>query len=404
MIINKCKRKTSEQFIKEAMILYKNEELDYSKVEYKNTSTKVTIICHKRDKNGIEHGEFKIRPNDFLLGHYCPKCGREEQIKKRRSNKNEFVEKCKITHKENNDYSKVKYINNRTKVCIICPEHGDFWQTPANYLQGSGCPKCGKLLAQKKHNENAKSSFIEKAKLKHNNFYKYNETVYINSRSLINVICPKHGKFTIKANAHLNGQGCRICRNEKNGDRNRDTLSDVITKGNFIHNDKYDYSLSEYKNSYVPIKIICPIHGVFEQMPYKHLSGQGCPKCKRSHLETIVENTLICNSIKYQYQKKFSWLGLQSLDFYLPYYNIAIECQGKQHFMPIEHFGGEDEFNKTIRRDILKKNLCLENGVNIIYFTTLKVNDIDSYMGCGCYTDIDYLVKCIKLSQIKSTN
>lgn len=398
-MINKCYRKTTEQFVKEAIMLCKNKSLDFSKVKYKNASTKVTIICHKRNANDIEHGEFKIRPNDFLLGHYCPKCGREKQIKKKRSNKDEFIEKCKIAHKENIDYSKAEYVNSRTKVCFICAEHGEFWQTPANYLQGSGCPKCGRLLAQKKHNENAKVSFIEKAKLKHNNFYNYDETVYINSRSLINVICPKHGKFTIQANAHLNGQGCRLCRNEKNGDRNRYTLSDIITKGNFIHNNKYDYSLSEYTNSFTPMKIICPIHGIFKQMPYKHLCGQGCPKCKQSHMETIVEKVLIDNGIKYQYQKKFSWLSKQSLDFYLPNYRIAIECQGIQHFKPIIFFGGETEYKKIIKRDKLKRKLCLENGINIIYFTTLNNMNNDEYMECGCCTNIDELLKYIKLSE-----
>lgn len=150
--------KTTEQFIKEAIILCKNVFLDFSKVEYKNTSTKVTIICHKKDANGIEHGEFKIKPNDFLLGHYCPKCGRETQISKRKSNKDEFIKKSKIVHKEDIDYSKVEYINSRTKVCLICPEHGEFWVTPSNYLRGSGCPKCGQLLANRKHNEKAKST------------------------------------------------------------------------------------------------------------------------------------------------------------------------------------------------------------------------------------------------------
>lgn len=393
------RQKTTKQFIEEAKMLCKNEFLDFSKVEYKNTSTKVIIICHKKDIDGVEHGEFKIRPNDFLLGHYCPRCGREAQIRKRRADKNEFIEKCKTVHEEEIDYSKVEYINSRTKVCLICPEHGEFWVTPANYLRGSGCPKCRRLLANKKHNENAKDTFIKKAIIRHNGYYIYDETVYVNSRSLIDVICPKHGKFTIRANAHLNGNGCRLCGIEKNADRNRSTLFDFITKGDKIHNGKYDYSLSEYVNSYIPIKIICPIHGVFEQMPYKHLDGHGCPKCNQSHLETIIEKVLIDNNIKYQYQKKFSWLGLQSLDFYLTDYRIAIECQGRQHFESIIHFGGEKGFNNRIRLDKLKRELCIENGVELIYFTSLKDVDVEHYMGCGCYTNTNVLINAIKESK-----
>ena len=186
------------------------------------------------------------------------------------------------------------------------------------------------------------------------------------------MICPKHGKFTIKANTHLNGHGCRLCSNEKNGEYCRSTLSDVITKGNIIHNNKYDYSLSIYVNSYIPMKIICPIHGIFEQMPYKHLDGQGCPKCNQSHMETMFERALIDNDIKYQSQKKFSWLGLQSLDFYLPKYNIGIECQGIQHFEPTKHF---KNCEVLLKRDELKHQLCSENNLKLLYYTDYNISD-----------------------------
>ena len=54
----------------------------------------------------------------------------------------DFFIKAKIKHNNKYDYSKVDYINSRTKICIICPKHGEFWQTPANHLHGCGCPKC----------------------------------------------------------------------------------------------------------------------------------------------------------------------------------------------------------------------------------------------------------------------
>lgn len=390
------KRKTTEEFVEEAKNCSQNEFLDFSNVVYKNTNTKVDIICHKKDVNGVEHGIFHIKPNDFLHGHFCPKCGREEQIRKRRYNTDEFIVKSKIVHKENIDYSKVEYVNNKTKVCLICPKHGEFWVMPANYLQGSGCPKCGRITACKKHNENAKETFIEKASTIHNGYYIYDETVYVNSRGFIDVICPKHGKFSIKANAHLNGNGCRLCAIKKNADRNRSTLLDFITRGNTIHNGKYDYSLSEYENSYKLIKIICPIHGIFEQMPYKHLDGHGCPHCSQSHLETMVEKILIENNIDYVSQKRFPWLGLQSLDFYIPEQNIAIECQGIQHFIPIEFFGGEDGFKTCVKRDKLKRKLCIENNVKLIYFTKLENVETDDYMNCGCCTSIEELLKIIQ--------
>ena len=56
-----------------------------------------------------------------------------------------FIKKAKTIHGNKYDYSKVKYVNNHTKVCIICPIHGEFWQTPMKHLIGRGCPKCGSI-------------------------------------------------------------------------------------------------------------------------------------------------------------------------------------------------------------------------------------------------------------------
>lgn len=369
------KRKTKEEFIKDAKEICNNDLIDFSKVEYKNCMTKVKLICHKKDSNGFEHSEFECRPNDFMNGHFCPKCGRESQIEKRRSNTEEFVKAAKTIHKEELIYDKVEYVNSRTKVCITCPIHGDFWVTPGNFLSGHGCKECGKLMAYNKHNENARSTYIEKANIVHNGFYIYTNTNYINSRSMINVICPKHGLFSLKANAHLNGNGCRLCANEKNGDRNRLTLEEFKERAYNVHKNKYSYELSEYINAYTPLKITCKKHGIFEQKPYKHLTGEGCPYCNQSHLEIMVEEFLKEKKIEYFYQKRFSWLGLQSLDFYLPKHNVAIECQGIQHFQPIDFFGGDSGLTKTKERDERKRKLCNENGIKLIYF----VND-DKYI------------------------
>ena len=82
------------------------------------------------------------------------------------------------------------------------------------------------------------------------------------------------------------------------------------------------------------------------------------------------------NNIQFEYQKRFNWLGRQSLDFYLPEYNIAIECQGEQHFKEIEHFGGKEEYKKILRRDIIKNIKCLNNNVKIFYIVEY-INNID---------------------------
>ena len=122
--------------------------------------------------------------------------------------------------------------------------------------------------------------------------------------------------------------------------------------------------------------IICPIHGEFWQKPNYHLSGYGCKQCNESHLEKEINDFLIENNIIFEREKRFKWLGLQSLDFYLPEYNIAIECQGIQHFEPIDFFGGIKEFEKTIKRDINKKQLCNKNNIKLIYYTNIENKNI----------------------------
>ena len=123
------------------------------------------------------------------------------------------------------------------------------------------------------------------------------------------------------------------------------------------------------------ICIICPEHGEFWQTPNKHIDAKrGCHLCHIYALEKEIIDLLNDNKIIFDYQKRFDWLGRQSLDFYLPDYNIAIECQGEQHFKPIEYFGGEEIFLVQKERDIRKKRLCKENKIKLLYYSNIKYN------------------------------
>ncbi len=59
-----------------------------------------------------------------------------------RKTKEQFIADAKAIHGDKYDYSKVEYITSAIKVCIICPIHGEFWQTPSKHLSNRGCPKC----------------------------------------------------------------------------------------------------------------------------------------------------------------------------------------------------------------------------------------------------------------------
>ena len=204
------------------------------------------------------------------------------------------------------------------------------------------------------------------------------------------IICPEHGEFWQKLNDHTNGQGCPKCRNEATGERCRLSKEEFIKKANEIHKGKYNYDKVEYKNRMTKVCIICPEHGEFKQTPNDHIQGCGCPKCNLSHLERDVMNYLDNMGITYDYQKRFNWLGRQSLDFYLPDYNVGIECQGRQHFFPVEYFGGDKGFKKTLERDKRKKALCEEHGIKLLYFG--KTPNYDTFLGEVVHDDVQYLI------------
>ena len=281
---------------------------------------------------------------------------------------NDFIKKSEKKHNSKYDYSKVEYKNNSTKVCIICPEHGEFWQRPSDHLGGAGCPLCGGV---KKH---TKETFIEKARLVHGNKYDYSKVEYRNNKTKVCIICPEHGEFWQKPESHTNQkQGCPKCSTTL-----KSTTKDFIEKARAIHGDKYDYSKVEYINSNTKICIICPEHGEFWQISNYHLNGNGCPKCGIE--KNISENNLyfyLCENFQTPIirQKTFKWLKNNKnlkIDFYLPEFNIGIEYQGEQHFYPIKHFGGVNKFNQQTENDRIKKKLCEEHEIKILYFSYNK--------------------------------
>lgn len=309
----------------------------------------------------------------------------------KKKTKEEFIQEATEKHNGKYDYSKVEYVNNYTKVCIICHKHGEFWQTPYGHLKGQGCPTCG-IENRTEKQTSTKGGFIKKANEVHDGKYDYNKVNYVNSATKVCIICSEHGEFWQTPNKHLSGSGCTKCGQIASNDSKRLSLLEFIEKARNVHGDKYDYSKVNYVNNKTKVCIICPEHGhgEFKQKPNGHLSGYGCPKCNLSHLERSVMNYLNENGITYDYQKRFKWLRRQSLDFYLPDYNVGVECQGEQHFFPVKHFGGNKGFKKISGRDKRKKALCEEHGIKLLYFG--NVPNYDTFLGEVVHDDVQYLI------------
>ena len=276
----------------------------------------------------------------------------------RRLTKEIFINKAKEKHGNKYDYSQVDYINNKTLVDIICPIHGSFKQKPFLHLNGHGCPLCGKDEIANK-NRATLEEFLKQAQSIHGNKYNYSKVEYINNNTKICVTCPQHGDFWVTPNNHLSrSSGCPYCA------KNKMDINNFIKQSNVIHNNSYDYSQAVYINSQTKVKIICRKHGEFWQTPNMHLRGQGCPKCATSHLEREMMSLLDKHNIEYIFQYSPDWANKMRFDFFIPTSNMIIECQGIQHYQPVDFSGkgmkhASEEFKKLQKRDILKKKLCL---------------------------------------------
>jgi hypothetical protein len=123
-----------------------NNKYDYSLVEYKNAHEKIKIICP-------EHGLFEQLPMVHIMGCGCYTCGRTSIITKQTISQENFIKKCKNVHNKKYDYSLVEYTNCKSKVKIICPEHGTFEQSPDHHSRGIGCPECSKYYGGKIKNK-----------------------------------------------------------------------------------------------------------------------------------------------------------------------------------------------------------------------------------------------------------
>ena len=187
--------------------------------------------------------------------------------------KEEFKCAAALVHSDTYDYSCTNYVNAKTKIEIICHEHGAFWQVASKHLIGQGCKKCGQARSNK-HNTKSHEDFVTAALAAHGDKYSYSMSIYNGSHSLINIECRKHGVFSQIAGKHLAGQGCPLCNNEDRSLNMRGDLDKFVADSKEVHGERYKYHLSEFVNDKTPVSIICDKHGVFNQNTISTQEGQ----------------------------------------------------------------------------------------------------------------------------------
>ena len=333
-----------EEYIAKAEAVHGKGSYDYSKLpDNKNIKShaKICIICHEKDENDIEHGEFLQNSYDHLSGHGCKKCAKmatidEKEFKNRikfkkldelfdfskfifkdyqktkskirckkhdywfnttaknlidghkcplcgrEEFKNKMIKKLKdnflmfINEKYPNcfDFSNSEFKTNRDKILVKCQRcNNEFYRVPKEMKKGALCPYCDmqvKRLISKYDTE----TFIKCSEKVHGkDTYDYSRVNYINQKTKITIGCKKHGWFEINPSDFLQGHGCKYCSKHWH-------INDYINEANKIHNNKYDYSKT-ILNGHNEIIVSCPIHGDFNINPYGHLSGDGCHFCSK---------------------------------------------------------------------------------------------------------------------------
>lgn len=365
------KRKTTEQFIEEAIAVH-GDKYDYSEVEYVKSNEKVQVKC-------IEHGNFSIQPNKHLQNRGCPECYQ----KRTGLTVEKFIERSKLKHGGKYDYSKINFVKSNENVTIVCPIHGEFRQLPHNHMKGNDCQKCGfdKISALKKMSG---SEFVEISNAVHDNFYDYSKLDYVSAHKKVEIICPIHGEFLQNANNHLSGAGCNKCGVISASKKITKTKEQFVADAEKVHGDLWNYDLVEYINCNQHVDIVCPKHGIYSQTPSHHLSGQRCPTCTESNGERDVRMALESRKINIDTQKTFSDCrdrGMLKFDFYLPDMNILIEFDGIQHFEPVEKFGGASNFEIVRKRDMIKNSYTIENNIPLLRIKYDQIDNVSELVG-----------------------
>ena len=129
--------------------------------------------------------------------------------------------------------------------------------------------------------------FIKKSKEIHGDKYDYSQTEYVNNHTPLNIVCPEHGPFIVRAKTHFGKykQGCPVCgigilNLHAKTARSRKTHEQFLKDAKMVHGDRYDYSQCNYTGGKVKMPIICHVHGIFYQHAEGHInSKQGCLKC-----------------------------------------------------------------------------------------------------------------------------
>jgi very-short-patch-repair endonuclease len=341
------KRWDTKRFIFESKKIH-GTKYDYSLVKFKNMNSPVRLLLE---------GEVWLQtPCKHLMGRQIDR-GRIIRTT------DEFIKDSKRVWDDKYDYSLVDYKGSHVPVKIIY--NGKIYrQKPCQHLMGM---KCERDIIRNSED------FIRKAIDRYGNKYDYSLVEYKGIDKKVKIIY-NNEVFEQKAGAHLYAKGLVEKR------INKKTTSIFINESNSVHDFLYDYSKVDYINNHTKVIIICKKHGEFLQTPGSHLQGSGCPFCMESSGEKEISKFLRKNNINFIREHRFSECRGKKhklpFDFYIPMMRTCIEFDGKQHFQPMDFFGGKKSYDDLKINDKIKSEYCEDNYIDLIRIRYDQIENI----------------------------
>jgi very-short-patch-repair endonuclease len=295
------------------------------------------------------------------------------------------IERCTRIHNGFYSYLDFKYINNCTKMPIVCPLHGMFKQVYHRHSSGSNCPKCAHKITADSSRITTKE-FVGRANKAHGGFYGYAKSVYINAKTKIEIDCPVHGPFLQLPHSHLRGSVCIKCKHDKFREERVSNTKEFKTKCKKKWGDLYDLSKVVY-GRIAKDKVIIGCrelnHGYFSISANSFLMGSGCPKCSSSEGEKVIRDFYIAKGMVIEEEKTFEGCKYRRslfFDFYVPSLKLLIEYDGGHHFKPIKWYGGRKGFNLIKKRDAIKTQWAKDNGYRLLRIKYTDFNRIEEIL------------------------
>lgn len=368
---NNRRRKSHQQFVKEVYELVGDEYEVLGK--YINSGT------HIKMRHNVCGTEFDMIPNNFLKGNRCNHCGIIQTANKTRKTHDEFI--SEVFELIGDEYTVLsEYKGSSKKVKIKHNTCGNIFEiTPSGFLNGNRCKPCS-IKSRARKSAKTHDEFIKQVCEKYNDDYIVLDK-YIDNKTKIKFKHKYCGyEFMMTPGNFLRSVGCPKCSNSI-----RITLDDFKKEVFDLTGNDYTV-LGEYKNAHSKIKIRHNICGnIYDGCRNMFLKGQRCPQCSSSKGEDRVKRYLQNKSIKFRTQEKFDNLfgignGLLKYDFYLPDYNLLIEYNGKQHYEPIDYFGGECQLKIQQEHDNRKEQYAKDNNIEFLVIPYWDFENIENIL------------------------